>query len=75
MEAQFLSHIQENFPFIKSKKLLLAVSGGLDSMVLLHLCKQDREIAIVHCNFGLRGAESNEETAFVVQCAKEVNID
>lgn len=74
MEAQFLSHIQQKLPFINGKKLLLAVSGGLDSMVLFHLFKKDKDIAIAHCNFGLRGAESTTETAFVQHCAKEASI-
>jgi tRNA(Ile)-lysidine synthase len=74
MEAQFLSHIQKKLPYIQSKKLLLAVSGGLDSMVLFHLCKQDGDIAIAHCNFRLRGIESDAETTFVQQTAKEAGV-
>jgi tRNA(Ile)-lysidine synthase len=47
-------------------KLLLAISGGLDSMVLLHLCSVLKlEIGVAHCNFGLRAEESEEEEKFV----------
>ena len=41
-------------------KVLVAVSGGVDSMVLLHLMRQSNLITIVaHCNFKLRGQESD----------------
>lgn len=59
-------HIAQHFPFLKSKKILLAVSGGLDSMVLLHVFEQLKyEIAIAHCNFQLRGLESFEDQKFI----------
>lgn len=60
------NHISTNFPFLKGKKLLLAISGGIDSMVLLDLfSKLQFEIGIAHCNFQLRGNESNEDEMFV----------
>jgi tRNA(Ile)-lysidine synthase len=47
-------------------KILLAVSGGLDSMVMLHLFSQLKQsFALAHCNFQLRGEESNLDEAFV----------
>jgi tRNA(Ile)-lysidine synthase len=50
------SHIAQNFPF--KKKLFLATSGGLDSIVMAHLFKQlNYEIALAHCNFQLRVRE------------------
>jgi tRNA(Ile)-lysidine synthase len=67
------SHIEHNFPFLASKKLLLATSGGLDSMVMAHLFRELKyEIAIVHCNFQLRGVESFGDQKFVTGYA-EVN--
>ncbi len=75
MEAQFTSHLKNYFPDILKSKLLLAVSGGLDSMVLLHLCKnQNLDIEIAHCNFRLRGEESEQETTFVIQEAHRLGI-
>ena len=45
---------------------MLAVSGGLDSMVLVHLFQQlNYEIVVLHCNFQLRGLESFEDQQFI----------
>lgn len=66
MLQQLQNHIQKNFPYLKGKKLLLAVSGGIDSMVLVDLfSKLDFEVGIAHCNFQLRGEESNQDESFV----------
>ena len=66
MLLKFQNHINANFPFLKEKKLLLAVSGGMDSMVLVHLCHQLKlDIAVAHCNFQLRGKESDLDEYFV----------
>ncbi|MGC8802806.1 MAG: tRNA lysidine(34) synthetase TilS [Bacteroidales bacterium] len=55
--------------------ILVAVSGGPDSMCLLHLLHTLRQpIAIVHCNFQLRGSESDEDEAFVSQLAEQESI-
>lgn len=55
--------------------LLIAVSGGLDSMVLLDLCRQlYNPITVVHCNFCLRGIESDTDEALVRKIAKEYDL-
>ena len=60
------NHINSRFPYLEQKKLFLAVSGGLDSMVLLHLFHQlPYEIAVLHCNFQLRGMESFGDQDFI----------
>jgi len=75
MFEQFQSHIKTKFPFLKEKRLLLAVSGGIDSMVLVHLCYQLKlDIAIAHCNFQLRAKESNEDEIFVKSQCEKLNI-
>ena len=52
-------------------KVLVAVSGGVDSMVLLHLMQQSNLITIVaHCNFKLRGQESDLDAEFVRQAVQ-----
>jgi tRNA(Ile)-lysidine synthase len=66
MLGQFENHVSNHFPFLQGKKLLLAVSGGLDSMVLVHLFQQlNYEIVMMHCNFQLRGLESFEDQQFI----------
>lgn len=53
----------------------MAVSGGIDSMVLVHLCHQlNLDFAIAHCNFQLRGVESNQDEAFVTHQAELLKI-
>lgn len=75
MQNLFYRHLQTQFPFLENKKLLLAVSGGLDSMVLLHLLQQlPYTIAIAHCNFQLRGIESFEDQSFVQNYALQHQI-
>ena len=66
MLQQFQNHLSIHFSFLQGKKLLLAVSGGLDSMVLVHLMQQlNYEIVVLHCNFQLRGLESFGDQQFI----------
>ncbi|MET0759813.1 MAG: tRNA lysidine(34) synthetase TilS [Flavobacterium sp.] len=68
-------HLSNKFSFLIGKKLLLATSGGLDSMVMVDLFhKLPFEIAIAHCNFQLRGMESFGDQNFVQDYAKENQI-
>ncbi|MFD0860873.1 tRNA lysidine(34) synthetase TilS [Sungkyunkwania multivorans] len=75
MTDKFFKHIEDNFPFLHNGKLLVAVSGGLDSMVLAHLCiKAKLKIAIAHCNFKLRDADSDMDEEFVRAFAKKSGV-
>ena len=66
MTQKFTAHINKNFPFLKDKKLLIAISGGLDSVVLYHLLATlNFDISLAHCNFNLRGKESDLDEEFV----------
>nr|WP_262923164.1 tRNA lysidine(34) synthetase TilS [Arenibacter sp. N53] len=54
------------FPHLREGKFLLACSGGIDSIVLAHLCFSSKmDFAIAHCNFKLRGAESDKDEKLV----------
>lgn len=75
MKTIFQNLINLRFSFLKRKKLLLATSGGIDSMVMVDLfLKQNFEIAIAHCNFQLRGIESFEDQKFIENFADKNNI-
>ena len=75
MLKTFQSLLHGNFSFLKESRLLVAVSGGLDSMVLVDLClKLDLNIYLAHCNFNLRGNESNENEDLVKTYAKTHSI-
>jgi tRNA(Ile)-lysidine synthase len=66
MLDQFLSFINKHNLIQPSQKVLLAVSGGMDSVVMCDLFSKAKiDFVIAHCNFGLRGEESNEDEMFV----------
>ncbi len=70
MLDKFKKHIDYKFPFLKESKLLLATSGGLDSMVMAQLFHQLKyNFALAHCNFQLRGLESFGDQQFVQEFA------
>ena len=75
MLQEFQKHIEFTFPFLKDKKLLVACSGGLDSVVLTHLCfHSNLDVTLAHCNFQLRGNESDGDAAFVARLAQELKV-
>lgn len=75
MISKFQKHLSQNLSFLSNKRLLLATSGGIDSMVMLDLFKKcGFDIAIAHCNFQLRGKESNDDANFIENYSKENNI-
>jgi tRNA(Ile)-lysidine synthase len=62
----FKYYIKQQNLFSEKDKLLLAVSGGVDSVVLCELCKQaGYDFSIAHCNFKLRDKESERDKEFV----------
>jgi tRNA(Ile)-lysidine synthase len=66
MLERFLQNITTKKLFEPKQKVLLAVSGGIDSMVMLYLFeKSGFNYGIVHCNFQLRGDESDRDEEFV----------
>ena len=62
----FSKHIKKEFSFLKESKLLVCVSGGVDSMVLINLLNRLKyNVSIAHCNFNLRDDESDIDEDFV----------
>ncbi|SHF03608.1 tRNA(Ile)-lysidine synthase [Arenibacter palladensis] len=73
MLENFRNHIDLYFPHLKEGKFLLACSGGLDSVVLAHLCASYKlDFSLAHCNFKLRGEESDKDEDLVRTLGKEL---
>jgi tRNA(Ile)-lysidine synthase len=78
--TRFQDFIQHKTLFSKKDKILVAISGGLDSVVLTDLLSQlsqvwELDIMLAHCNFHLRGAESDGDEAFVMSLAQSYGIN
>ena len=66
MLKKFRDFISQQDLFDTHDRILLAVSGGLDSMVMLNLFQEARyDVGVAHCNFQLRGNESAEDERFI----------
>ncbi len=75
MLRSFQNFIVENQLFQTNEKVLLAVSGGVDSVILFHLFNESNfDFGVAHCNFQLRGKDSDEDAIFVKNLAKEMQV-
>jgi len=73
--AQFQDFIEQHRLFANDNKILLAVSGGKDSVLMLHLFKAiGVNIGIAHCNFNLRGDEAQRDENFVKMLAANLDL-
>lgn len=71
----FTGYIRQNALFTPDSRILLAVSGGKDSVLMAHLFKQaGYTFGIAHCNFGLRAAESQRDEHFVRMLAAMLGV-
>ncbi len=75
MLEQFLNHINRHKLCTQSDNILLAVSGGVDSMVMLNLfIEAGFEVGVAHCNFQLRGKESDGDEDFVFHACHQLKV-
>lgn len=75
MVQHFTTYNAEQHLLLPTDRILAAVSGGVDSMTLLWLLLQaNYKVAVAHCNFALRGAESDGDEHFVSDFAKKYNL-
>lgn len=71
----FQRYIDENDLFTHDDRILLTVSGGVDSMVMLSLfVRCGYAVGVAHCNFQLRGAESDEDEVLVREQADRYGV-
>lgn len=76
LQKQFHDCIHSNDLVRKDEKILLAVSGGLDSIVMANLFLEEKiDVSIAHCNFHLRGEESDGDEVFVMKWADKHGIN
>ena len=72
---RFVQYIHDQNLFQKNDRLLLAVSGGIDSVVLTELCYQaGYRFFLAHCNFYLRKEESNRDEQFARSLAEKYSV-
>ncbi len=72
----FEHYIKENGLLAPDDRVLLTVSGGVDSMVMLRLFTGcGYRVGVAHCNFQLRGTESDEDETLVAEEAARLGVE
>ena len=76
MLARLKEYVATQKLFETTDRILLAVSGGIDSMVMLNLFVELKvDISLAHCNFSLRGCESDADEALVAETAQKLGLE
>lgn len=78
-EKKFLEHVQTNALIKPEENLLIGLSGGPDSMALLHLLLAIKDVLNIklfaaHCNFKLRGEESDSDAKFCQKHCEQLQV-
>jgi len=74
--ARFSTYIEQNQLFNTGDRVLAAVSGGMDSVLMVHLLKAAGcSFGIAHCNFQLRGADADADQQFCRQLAHNLGVE
>jgi tRNA(Ile)-lysidine synthase len=76
MKNKVQQFITEKSLFVREDKLILGISGGADSVCLMHVFLElGYSFELAHCNFNLRGEESDADEYFVKDLAKEHQLE
>ena len=75
MLSKFQSHIKSNYSFLLKERFIICCSGGVDSVVLIHLFKSmTSDFVVAHCNYNLRKDFSNMDEQFVKDLCEKENL-
>lgn len=75
LSEKFQKYITDHSLATRENKIILTVSGGVDSMVMMHLFVEvGYNVGVAHCNFCLRGEESEEDEVLVANEAARLGI-
>ena len=73
---RFRKYVSDNGLFTEDDHILLTVSGGVDSMVMLSLFTEcGYKVGVAHCNFCLRGVETDEDEVLVAEEARKRGVE
>ncbi len=75
LKEKFEKYIHDHQLVGRQNKILLTVSGGVDSMVMMHLfVSAGYNVGVAHCNFQLRGIEAEEDEVLVAEQAAKLGV-